>query len=175
MKPCSNHRKKIASLAVEVLDSAQERDLRTHLEHCPACHAYWRQMSALTAKLSLVQRPVPSVETSEKFHQRVVRAVRADVRSSTDHPIPRWPSFAWRVVLPIAGIGAIVIALHSLSVRHPPGPRRSGAALYFTPAIQPDLEPSVSNYQLVANESLDRLDELLTRQGNRNPPPASRE
>jgi anti-sigma factor RsiW len=175
MKPCLNYRKKIALLALETLDPVQERDLRTHLEHCPACHAYWQEMSALTATLASAQRPVPDLETSESFHQRVVRAVRGDGRSSMDLLFQRWSSVAWRVALPVAGIGAVVVAVLSLSMRHPSILQRSTAVFHSAPAIQVvDLEPSVSNYQMVANESLDRLDELLTRQGNRNLPSAPR-
>jgi hypothetical protein len=33
------------------------------------------------------------------------------------------------------------------------------------------MSPTLSNYQMVANHSLEALDELLTRQGNRNLPP----
>jgi hypothetical protein len=34
-----------------------------------------------------------------------------------------------------------------------------------------DLAPTIANYQRVANQSLDKLDALLTRQGNRPLPP----
>jgi hypothetical protein len=41
------------------------------------------------------------------------------------------------------------------------------------PVFSSDLSPTVANYQMVANRSLDKLDDLLTRQGNRNTTPAS--
>jgi anti-sigma factor RsiW len=174
MKPCLRNRKRIALLALEALDAAHERDLRTHLENCPACHAYWQEMSALSGKLSSAQRPVP-LEASERFHQRVVRAVRVDRPSAMNPLFPRWTSFAWRVALPVVGIGAVMVGALFLSIRHPEDLRRSTAAPHSTAATQVDLEPSVANYQMMANESLDRLDELLTRQGNRNPPPSPRD
>jgi hypothetical protein len=36
--------------------------------------------------------------------------------------------------------------------------------------INPDI--TLSKYHAIANRSLDELDELLTHQGNRNPPPS---
>ena len=173
MKPCSRNRKNIALLAVAALDAAQERDLRTHLERCPGCHGYWRQMSALTGKLASAQLPT-SLEASERFHQRVVRAVRSDSPSEIPPVFRRWSSLPWRVALPVIGISTVAVAMLSLSVRRSQTPQPSTAALRSAAVIQADLEPSVMNYQMVANESLDRLDELLTRQGNRNPPPGPR-
>jgi anti-sigma factor RsiW len=173
MKPCSRNRKRIALLALEALDAAQQRDLRTHLKNCPACHAYWQEMSTLTAKLS--SAPPPALEASERFRQRVARAVRADRPSAMNPLFPRWNSFAWRVVVPVLAIGAVLAAVLSLSTRHSQTPQRSTAALHSTAAIEVDLEPTVFNYQMVANESLDRLDDLLTRQGNRNIPSAPRD
>lgn len=168
MKPCLKYRKKIAWLAINALDASQEMDLRTHLEECPVCRAYWKEMSALSRKLSSAQ-PRGSFEASEEFHQRVVRAVRHESRNPIDRRFPRWPFLAWRVALPVAGLCAIVIAVLS------PGPWRRPTLQ--TPPVTPsgavtriDLEPTVSNYQMVANDSLDKLDELLKSQGNHNPP-----
>ena len=34
-----------------------------------------------------------------------------------------------------------------------------------------DLAPTIANYQMIANQSLEKLSELLTRQGNKPLPP----
>jgi anti-sigma factor RsiW len=172
MKPCSKNLKKIAWLTVEALDTAQERDLRAHLESCPACRAYWKEMSALTSKLASAQLPV-GPEASERFHQQVVRAVREEGCSSIDGLLPRWSFFAWRIALPALAIGA-AIAVLSLNWRHSQAPQSPPVAAHRTAAVQADFEPTVARYQMVANESLDRLDELLANQGNRNLPPGTR-
>jgi anti-sigma factor RsiW len=172
MKPCSKNRKKIAWLALEALDTAQERELRAHLESCPACRAYWREMSALTGKLSAAQMPV-ELEASERFHQQVVRAVQDEGRGSIYRRLTPWPSFAWRVALPVLGIGA-AIAVFSLILRHSEAPQLPTAAPRLKAAFPSEFEPTVARYQMVANESLDRLDELLANEGNRNPPPGPR-
>jgi hypothetical protein len=41
----------------------------------------------------------------------------------------------------------------------------------LAPTSKSDLEPTIGNYQFIANQSLERLDELLNRQGSRNLPP----
>jgi hypothetical protein len=68
---------------------------------------------------------------------------------------------------------ALAIATLSILVRQPavPPPAPISVQAVSTPAPKSDLEPTVANYQRVANRSLDELDDLLTRQANRNPPP----
>jgi anti-sigma factor RsiW len=173
MNPCSKNHKKIAWLALDALDPAEEQDLRAHLEGCPACRAYWEEISTLSGKLSSA-RPSARLEASERFHQQVVRAVRNESRSSTDRLFTLWHSLAWRVALPVMVIGAVVIAVLSPGLWHRQTSQESPAALPSRTAIRVDLEPTVSNYQMVANDSLDQLDDLLTSQGNHNLPPIPR-
>jgi anti-sigma factor RsiW len=173
MKPCSKHRKKIAWLTLNALDAAEERDLRTHLESCPPCRAYWKEVSSLTGKLSSARQPA-NLEASESFHQQVIRAVRDQSQGLTDGLFARWHSVAWRVALPVVGVVAVVVAVFSLGLWRPQNPPKSSAAPHSRATIRVDLEPTVFNYQMAANASLDGLDELLTSQGNRNLPPAPR-
>jgi hypothetical protein len=169
MKPCSKHRKKIAWLTLNVLDAVEERDLRAHLDSCPTCRAYWKQVAVLTGKLSSA-RPPGNLEASERFHQQVVRAVRNQSQGLTDGPFTCWHAFAWHWALPVVGIVLLLAAVFCLDLWRSQTPPKSPAALVSRTAIPVDLEPTVFNYQMVANASLDGLDELLTSQGNRNPP-----
>jgi hypothetical protein len=79
----------------------------------------------------------------------------------------------WRAALPVIGAAALVIAMLSILVRKPavspPAPTVVQAIL--PPDIRSDLPPTIANYQRIANRSLDDFDELLNRQGKRNPPP----
>ena len=40
------------------------------------------------------------------------------------------------------------------------------------PELPKHLAPTVANYEMMANQPLEKLDELLTKQGSRNLPPA---
>src|SRR5438477_440866 len=70
-------------------------------------------------------------------------------------------------------IAWLAIAALSLFVQRPgiPLPAPTVAQPVLKPNLKRDFDPTFSNYQMVANRSLEELDELLTRQGNRNPPP----
>jgi hypothetical protein len=119
----------------------------------------------------------PDIQASESFHQRLVSSLRAEPSGSL------WQTLAaplaaarlnWRVALPVLGAAALVIATLSNLVRQPPvsPPAPARIQAVSRPVPESDLPPTIANYQRVANRSLDELDELLTRQGNRRPLPA---
>ena len=70
----------------------------------------------------------------------------------------------------------LVLALFALVTlrQHPavslPGTHEIQVVSASSPESDP--APTIANYQMVANQSLDKLDELLTRQGNKRLPPA---
>jgi hypothetical protein len=80
----------------------------------------------------------------------------------------------WRVVLPTVGATALAIVALSLVARRPvvPVPAPTVAQAVLTPNAKSNLDPTISNYHTVASRSLEQLDELLIRQGNRNPSPS---
>jgi hypothetical protein len=175
MKPCSNNRKLIAWLALDALDARQQQSLRAHLEDCEGCRRYLTELSSVTEKLAAAEVR-SDIQTSETFHQKVAGAVRGRktgfVWEALVAPL-RAIGLNWRVALPVIGATVVVIAALAVLVRRPgvhlPAP--TGARAVLTPNEKSDLEPTMANYQMVANQSLEKLDELLTRQGNRNPPP----
>ena len=175
MKPCSTHRKLIAWLALDALDVQEARNLRAHLEACEGCRRYLEEISNVTARL-IAAETEPDIQPSESFHQRVVGRLRAEESASFSGGVVgglRATLLNWRVVLPVIGATAVVIAAWSVFGPRPgvPSPAPTGAQAVLTPNVKQDLDPTISNYQMVANRSLEELDELLTRQGNRNPPP----
>ena len=175
MKPCSNYRKRIAWLALGVLDSREERDVRAHLEMCPGCRNYLEEMSGVSEKLSAC-RISPDICVSETFHQKLAHRVKAE------ETVSRWAVVAqlqaalpkWKMALPVIGAAAAVVTALLLVVRPPAGsslaPIKSATAM---PPAKRDLAPTISNYQMIANHSLEKLDEVLTTEGNRNLSPAS--
>ncbi len=176
MKPCSNNRKLIACLSLDALDTRQERAIRAHLETCEGCRGYLKQVSQVTGKLAAVEIR-SDIQTSESFHRKVASALRAGERTSAWETVVaqlRAPFLNRRASLTLVGATVVVVAALFLLDRHPgvpmPGPVDDHAML--TPKAQSDPDPTISNYQMVANRSLEKLDELLTRQGNRNPSPS---
>jgi hypothetical protein len=133
------------------------------------------EISNLTERLAEAEAE-PAIQASESFHQSVVRRLRTEAPGSFSPTVVarlRAMLLNWRVVLPVIGAAAAVIAVFSVFEPRPGVhlPATSGVQVVLTPGVKKDLEPTLSNYQLVANRSLEELDELLTRQGNRNPPP----
>jgi len=170
MKPCSNYCKRIAWLALGALDSREERELRAHLPTCPGCRNYLEEMSGVSEKLSAC-RISPDIHASESFHQKLGRRLKAQEAGS------RWAVLVprWKIALPVVGAAAAVVTALLLVVRPPAGSSPSPAPMKSATAMPPakgDLPPTISNYRMIANRSLERLDELLTTEGNRNPPPA---
>ena len=174
MKPCSKNRKLLAWLALDELDARRAGELRAHIQTCDGCRRYLEEISTVTERLAAAEVR-PNIQASESFHQRLAGRL--------EQPASLWEcliaQFAatrlnWRVALPTLGIAALVIATLSILVRQPAvsPPAPIGVQAVLPPAPKGDLSPTIANYQQVANRSLDELDDLLTRQANRNPPPA---
>ena len=176
MKPCSQIRKNLVWLALGELDAEESRQIRAHLSVCQGCREYFEEMSSLSKKLGS-QVNSSSIQASEAFHHNV----ELRIKSQSSHTFLAMAagiveSFIpnWRLLAP-AGAAALVIFALS-------GPLRSPV---FSPAqpsisqVKSDAEPGASvdptlaNYLMVANRSLDSLDALLTKQGEqRNPSPS---
>jgi len=176
MKPCSNYRKQIAWLVLRALDSREERETRAHLEKCPGCRLYLDELSGISDKLSAC-RIDPDMRASETFHQKLADRLKAEPT------VTRWAILMaqlqvafpkWRIALPVFGAVAAVVTMLLLVMRPPAGsllresPINSAATM---PPAKRNLSPTISNYQMIANRSLEKLDEHLTNEGNRNPQP----
>lgn len=174
MKPCAKNHKLIALLALDELGREPASELRAHLEVCEGCRRYYGEISSVTDKLSTLE--TTDIRTSAAFHRRVVSALKAQ------RPV-REESLFLRFLLslrnrPVAWAisGAIAVLIAALVI-FSPAPRAPAPGPVIANIVPPggfsaDLAPTIANYQMVANRSLDKLDDLLTRQGNLNPPPA---
>jgi negative regulator of sigma E activity len=131
-------------------------------------------MSGVSDKLNAC-RIDPDICASESFHQKLAHRVKAE------ETVSRWAVVAqlqaalpkWKMALPVIGAAAAVVTALLLVVRPPAGsslaPIKSATAM---PPAKRDLAPTISNYQMIANHSLEKLDEVLTTEGNRNSSPA---
>jgi anti-sigma factor RsiW len=171
MKPCAKNRKRLVWLALDALDAGQTRELRAHLETCNGCRGYLEEISKVSETLNAAGIRT-DLEASESFHRRVIGRLRAEAS------VPFWKTALaqlratlsnWRVALPVLGATAVVIAAMFLVARQPKvsSPGQTGVQTVATKIVEKDLPPSIANYQMVAHRSLDALDELLTRQGNK--------
>ncbi len=175
MKSCSSNRKLIAWLALGELDARRAADLRAHIQTCDKCRRYLEEISSVKETLTATE-PTPDLEASEPFHRRVVARLRAEQSGSLWHRLAARLGAArlgWRAALSLAGATALVIALLSVLWRQPgvSRPAPGGVEAVLPPGPKNDLSPTISNYQRVANRSLDELDDLLTRQDTRRPSP----
>jgi hypothetical protein len=118
----------------------------------------------------------PDVQASEIFHRKVAGKLRAAKPDSLGEILAayfRGTLLDWRVALP-AIAALVVVGVAVATWRQPPVVSSSPKAATQTALASDaddDLAPTLANYQRAANESLDKLDALLTRQGNRALPP----
>jgi hypothetical protein len=165
MKPCSHHRKQIAWLAAGVLDSEPAQKLVAHLQQCPGCREYEREISIVCREQSARAGAFPSVTPGASFHRRLVQRVHAaqgKTRSGLSQLFPSW-ILSWRAALPAA---ALVLALCFAWQPDPSNPVSPPAVVEAEVTLsQPDTAqpppPTLSVYRNRANQSLEALDDLL--------------
>jgi len=174
MKPCSKNRKLIAWLALDALEAGPAGELRTHLETCAGCRGYFEEISKLTTKLAAAE-PVSNRQPSGSFHQRLIQALHAEEKQ------PAWQAavtllraapLRWRVALPVIAATIVLVAVWLDQVRHRNAPEVARIVAQAVPSPAGDLAPTIFNYQMAANRSLDDLDRLLDKQAEENLPPA---
>ncbi|HUI06912.1 MAG TPA: zf-HC2 domain-containing protein [Verrucomicrobiae bacterium] len=175
MKPCAQNRKLIAWLALNALDAEQTRQLQAHLETCEGCRRYQAEISNVTERLSAAET-TSDIDASESFHREVagkLEAAKPDSLGEILVTYVRGSVMNWRVAFP-AIVALVVVSVVVAIWRQPPdvsSSTRVGIETVSGSGADNDLAPTIANYQRVANQSLDKLDALLTRQGNRALPP----
>jgi anti-sigma factor RsiW len=173
MKPCDSNRKIIVWLTLNALDVRQTRQLRAHLETCEGCRRYLADISNVTKKLATAETN-PDVQASENFHQKVAGRLRSAKPDSLGEILAaylRGNLLNWRVALP-AFVTLVLIGVNVAIWLQPPKlvlPRQTSPQVQTVTASGADNDPAptLANYQRVASQSLEKLDALLTRQGNR--------
>jgi len=176
MKPCSRNRKLIACLVLDELDARKAAALREHFALCEGCRRYWQEISNVAEGLASAA-PDSSLEASEFFHHRVAEKLQAADSSSMLENLTAWLRGAkpnWRAALPAIAVLAIAyfatVAPRNHSNLPPPAPLAT--QIESASGSESDLAPTLANYQKIANQSLEKLSDLLTKQGNKSLPPA---
>jgi anti-sigma factor RsiW len=175
MKPCSQNRKLIVCLTLNTLAARQTRRLREHLETCEGCSHYLAEISNVTEKLAAVEFN-SNVQASERFHSKVagkLRSAKPDSLAEMLLACFRGNLLNRRMALPAI---AILMLVGIILVSWPHSPlvvaRQSAAPpAALVSDTDNDLAPTIANYQRAADQSLEKLDALLTRQSKRSLPP----
>ena len=174
MKPCSKNRKLISWLVLGVLDARKTAALREHMALCEGCRRYREEILNIAEKL-LTAEPDANIQASELFHQRVTETLRGIESDSAFENLAarlRGTMLNWRIALPataalvIAVLGFVTLRQHTVASLSPP------VRVASVSDLDGDLPPTLANYQMLASRSLEKLDEVLTRQGNKRLPPA---
>jgi len=114
---------------VDLVDGALAADRHAHLQTCAACAAAAAQVQAALALA--VSAAVP--EPSPLFWPAVNARVRAAIAESTP---ARWRAWLrWDVLVPMAGLAALVVVLASAVDRGMPAPARAPAVVDAAPDI----------------------------------------
>jgi len=158
MKPCPQNQRLIVWLAIEALEPRQESNLRAHLETCDGCRGYLEEVSRVGAALATASIAAP-IEASDAFHRRVLGALRVEQQKSArarTNAMVRWFMAHWRLAVPIGVAGCALIAFTCFHSWQPSPDRPPLATSLREPVLEAeqDLDPTLSNYQTVANESL---------------------
>jgi predicted anti-sigma-YlaC factor YlaD len=175
MKPCSRNRKLITWLALDVLEAPKAAALRDHLSLCQGCRRYWEKISRLTETLASAQ-PDSKLEATELFHQKLAERLQAVESPSLLEELCVWlhrSMLGWRVALPAIVVLAIVLLAIDANRRHSTSTPQMPVTVQAepTPDSEDDLAPTIGNYEMVANQSFEKLQELLDRQGEKSLPP----
>ena len=121
-------------------------------------------------------QPDSNLEASELFHHKVAERLEAlEYTSVLMNPAAWLRELRLNCRLALSTIALLVIAVIALvAPRHQQTASRSAPpTVEFLSTSDPAIElaPTLANYQMVAHLSLEKLDELLTRQGNKRLPP----
>jgi anti-sigma factor RsiW len=159
---------------MEALEIPHEKELRAHLDSCAACRRYLEEISSVAGKLAAAEPE--SGNPSESFHRNFIAALAKAKRESAGEALlaRMWNIWNWRLAMPAVTAAALVIAAWLVIVPRANIPVSAPLAVHpvSAPGLKAGLEPTFSNYEMAVHQSLDKLDELLTKQGNRNPEPS---
>ena len=173
MKPCAQHKPLITWMSLGHLDADRARQLREHLAICPACQHYSREMAALCQEHQRAADLLPEAPADASFQPRLRNRIEADAARPT---LARgWEAFCrrWKArSAQAAALAAVLVAclwVWSRPPAAPPAPAEVVTSHPTAPMVVAAVSqaPSLSHYRMVANTSLDALDDLLTRQAAR--------
>jgi len=175
MRPCARNRELLVWLSLGELEPEQAAAIRQHVKSCEGCRHYLAELSGSIETLRAAA-PAEESEALARFHQRVARAVRATDARSPGRMVAdylRGALLDWRVAVPLAGAIVTALVIWAPSGGQPPGSSPPETARHEAPGPVPrrDAILTPASYWMAAELSFEELDERLTRESNRPPPP----
>jgi len=171
MKPCSKNRKRIVSFVTGILPDEDAEGLKTHLQNCAGCSAYWKEMTQLTDRLKAAEDRLPDAQPVSSFHSALAHRIGSLRKPTTlAHFVEVTQSWCLNsrlahaaLVLIVAATGAfLMFRSHPVDVQYG-NPAPIPVAISSAPA-KADLTVTLAGYHRVAESSLDALDDLLAQQ-----------
>jgi hypothetical protein len=173
MKPCKKNRKLIAWMILGELETAQREVIRAHLKQCEGCRAYFEEISSMSSALAN-GKTNEAVQASPIFHQKLLGKLRSEERRSLLAMLVeqmRWAGLKWRVGLwTTGGVVAVGLIVIFTLLRPVDGPAKRLESRQVPPELpsRDSMDPTLSNYEMVANLGPEKFDEFLTEQGTKN-------
>jgi len=175
MKPCPKYQRALSWLAIGALEGREEAELRAHVENCPGCRQHLEQILRLTGELAAVAKGVPEKRSSDLFHRQLRQRIKAESQRGLCPSFGGWwrsREFTRRTAFALAGTAAVLVALLLISTPH----RKPAAVEQSANPIRPvpitrelRVEPTFGSYRMLANQSLDLLDQELTAEAKKSP------
>ncbi|HZQ47602.1 MAG TPA: zf-HC2 domain-containing protein [Verrucomicrobiae bacterium] len=169
MKACTSNHKSLSLLAINALEPRQAEELQAHVATCPECRRYLQEMSNVAGKLTLATVAASEIEATEGFHQKLARRIEAEGRPgiwAAARAFLRSGVPDWRVAAPVVGVVVVVIAVLIALGPHQGRqivPRVIGPMVSKVESAK-DLTPSFGSYRMLADRSLEALDQELTKE-----------
>jgi hypothetical protein len=160
MSVCAKNRKGLALLALGAVEEREAEALRAHAASCAGCRGYLREMERVAESGRAAEAP-ETMEASPFLHRRL----RHRLLEERPHS-----GFGWRLLGPAL---ALLVFLFLFLPRNRPAPSPNPPAPPPSPVETVNtFDPSILNYQMAADQSLEKLDAVLSQQGNRALPAA---
>jgi hypothetical protein len=161
MKACRKNRKNIAWLVMDELSRDEAAGLVTHIDRCEGCRVYRDQILSVKKRVHALQDLTPESSLDSE-----ILAMPRPAQTNPPNRAPRL-AFAWCLVGAVTCVLALVSILMS-SLNHSPSVQRnSHHSGQPAPRVSSrDLLPTFATYRTIGNQSLDRLDQLLTQQSH---------
>src|SRR5260221_10975221 len=94
MKPCHRNKNPIAWLAADALDLVTAQKLREHLDECPGCREYFREVAKICRSHSAAGEMLAEGQAGPSFHALLRRRVKdyeaRSVFGSMTESMGRW-------------------------------------------------------------------------------------